>query len=243
MNESIKVLDYNVQIVKAGKFRKKIEAFWGEGRVQSILFLSVPILEQVMISPEYAERIGKFDLLFPGEEKVLTMYPVEEYREKHFLMNEAYLEEILHFIERHGYTMYVVGDRYEKVQGFLSYCKCEFHKLQIVGSFVGGEQMDDDSLLNDINVTCPDIILTSIEPQLQENWIIKNLDKLNGHICIGADVIIQGMLDRYLQQVQRESHSKIYNRYVDWKTKMLEGFQMRTFRSNYEQYMKQKGQG
>ena len=82
-----------------------------------------------------------------------------------------------------------------------------------------------------------------VPSQLQENWIIKNLDKLNGHICIGADVIIQGMLDRYLQQVQRESHSKIYNRYVDWKTKMLEGFQMRTFRSNYEQYMKQKGQG
>lgn len=243
MDESIKVLDYDVQLVEAGMFREKIEAFCDGGRVQSILFLSVPILEQVMVSPDYAERIGKFELLFPGEENVLTMYPVEEYRKKNILMNDAYLEEILRCIERHGNTMYVVGDRYEKVQGFRSYCKCEFPELQIVGSFVGGEHMDDDSLLNDINATCPDVILTSIEPQLQENWIIKNLDKLNGRVCIGADVIIQGMLDRYLQQLQRDNHSKIINRYLEWKSNLVEGMQMRTFRSNYEHYMKQKGQG
>ena len=102
------------------------------------------------------------------------MHPVEEYRQKGYMMDEGYLEEILDYIEKSHKTMYLVGDSYDKLQAFIAYFQENYSDISLVGSFVGGEQMEDDILLNDINVTCPDVILTAIAPQLQENWIQDN---------------------------------------------------------------------
>ena len=100
--------------------------------------------------------------------------------------------------------------------------------------------MEDEKLLNDINTNCPDVILTAIAPQLQENWIMENGDKLNVKVCIGADVLVQKLVERYLLYLEKEKHTKIYHYLQNIKNCFLKKIQKRIFYKEYEQYMKQK---
>lgn len=239
MDEKVRVLNYDVRLLKAKEFRQALETFCQSGHLQSMLFLSIPILIEAMDSKEYCDRVSHFQLLLPGEEDVLMMHPVKQYREEKFMMGVEYLDVILEYLREEQHTLYLVGDQYVKLQMFMEYCKSEYEDLQIVGSFVGDQKMDDDSLLNDINVTCPDVILTAIAPQLQENWIFHNVDKLNGRVCIGADVLICQLLEGFTATVQRQNHGIFYNRCVELKHSLIGNIQRKVFQMDYEHYMKQ----
>lgn len=239
MEEKVCVLNYDVRLLKEKEFRQALESFCQSGHLQSILFLSVQILMEAMDSKEYCDRVSRFQLLLPGEEDVLMMHTIKEYKEQNLMMDVEYLKVILEYLRESQYTLYLVGDQYAKLQMFMEYCKEEYEGLQIVGSFVGDEKMDDECLLNDINVTCPDVILTAIAPQLQENWILNNLDKLNGRVCIGADVLVCGLLKYFNAMVEQQNHGMIYNRCVQLKQRFIGNIQRKMFRMDYEHYMKQ----
>lgn len=239
MEEIVNVLNYDVQLLKAKEFRLALENFCQSEHLQSMLFLSIPILVEAMDSKEYFERISRFQLLLPGEEDVLMMHPVKQYKERNLMMDVEYLNIILEYLSESQHTLYLVGDQYAKLQMFVEYCKSEYKDLQIVGSFVGDQRMDDDSLLNDINVTCPDVILTAIAPQLQENWILNNVDKLNGRVCIGADVLVCGLLERFIVAAEQQNHGILYNRCTELKHSLIGNIQRKVFRMDYEHYMKQ----
>lgn len=239
MEERVNVLNYDVRLLKAKEFRLALENFCQSGHLQSMLFLSIPILVEAMDSKEYCERVSRFQLLLPGEEDVLMMHPVKQYKERNLMMDVEYLNIILEYLSESQHTLYLVGDQYTKLQMFVEYCKSEYEHLQIVGSFVGDQKMDDDSLLNDINVTCPDVILTAIAPQLQENWILNNVDKLNGRVCIGADVLVCKLLESFIIAKEQQNHGMLYNRCVELKHSLLGNIQRKVFRMDYEHYMKQ----
>lgn len=239
MDEKVRVLNYDVRLLKAKEFRQALETFCQSGHLQSMLFLSIPILIEAMDSKEYCDRVSRFQLLLPGEEDVLMMHPVKQYREQNLMMDVEYLDIILEYLREEQHTLYLVGDQYAKLQMFMEYCKSEYEDLQIVGSFVGDQRMDDDSLLNDINVTCPDVILTAIAPQLQEDWILNNVDKLNGRVCIGADILVCQLLDRFTTAIEQQNHGIFYNRCVELKHSLIGNIQRKVFRMDYEHYMKQ----
>jgi len=238
MKEKISVLNFDTSLISKQDFRQEVESFCKEGKLKSILFLSVPILEEAMASEEYYEKVKRFQFIYPGNEDVLLMHPVEEYKQKGLMMGEGYLEEILEYIEKSEKTLYLVGDSYDKLQAFISYCQQKYSQIKLVGSFVGGEQMDDAILLNDINVTCPDVILTAIAPQLQENWIQDNLDKLNGKVLIGADVLVKKVIADQVEQYERETHGALFNGCVRIKERIARHFIHKMFRASYESFMR-----
>ena len=240
MEDRINVLNFDTRLMGKQDFRQEVECFCKDGKLRSILFLSVLILEEAMASEEYYEKVKKFQFIYPGSEDVLLMHPVEEYRQKGYMMDEGYLEEILDYIEKSHKTMYLVGDSYDKLQAFIAYFQENYSDISLVGSFVGGEQMEDDILLNDINVTCPDVILTAIAPQLQENWIQDNLDKLNGKVLIGADVLVKKVVAKRQEEYERDSHGALFHSCIRIKEKIARHFVQKMFRSTYETFMKQQ---
>lgn len=240
MEYCFRILNYDVQGLSVEQMHEKLELFFREEQLKSILFLSVDILEQVMQYEDYEQEIGRFQMLLPGEELVLPKHALSVFQREKLMCNEAYLNQILQYIEACGRSLYLVGDDFSKLQLLIEYCK-EYHpSLKLVGSFVGDEEMDDASLLNDINVTCPDIILTAIAPKLQEKWILCNLDKLNGQVCIGADVLVQAVVKNYIWMRAREEHNFIYNRMKQCKEDLAEYIRRRIFLSDYEHYMKKR---
>lgn len=240
MDKQVKVFDFDVKIFTNDTFQEAMEIFCLEGKMRSVLFLSIPILEEIMVSEEYKNKISKFQVLLPGEENVLLMHPLEEFRQQSVIMDEQWLCRILKCIEQEGKSLYLVGDYVDKLECFLAFCEEYYPNLNIVGSFVGADRMDEGCLLNDINTACPDVILTALAPQFQENWIISNVDKLNGTVCIGADILVTQIVNKYKEEMEQESSNMLYYRFCKFKKNIVNNCQKRIFRMDYEHYMKQR---
>ncbi len=240
MAEQVDTLAYLVRLFTAEEFREELQKICEDERLRTLLFLSIPILRESMSSEQYVEKVRKFQYILPGEENVMGMHNIERFREKRLLMGVEYLDLVLEYIEQENYTLYLVGDRLEKLSFLLYYCREQYPGISVVGTFVGGEKMDDESLLNDINVTCPDIIMTAIEPQLQENWIADNHHKFNGLLCIGADVLVRRKMNQYSQMEVGQAGGTFFTQWKAAKVRMIERIKGRIFRKEYDNYMKKK---
>lgn len=240
MDERVEILEYNVRIPTIEKLDQMMDAFCHQDQLQSILFLSVDILEEAIDSADYRERISKFQFILPGEEEILFMHPVEQLKEQGMLGSDECLKHMLLYLESGKKTIYLVGDKIEKLEYFYAFCQEKYPQLEVVGTFVGNEKMDDENLLNDINVTCPDVILTAIAPQLQENWILNNVAKLNGRVCIGADVLVRKVVKEYVEKIEKENYNCFYYNLELLKDKITEKCQRRIFQMDYAHYMKKK---
>lgn len=240
MEDKITILEYDVQIPTKEVLVRSMKNFCEKEQLQSILFLSVDILEQAMASPEYREKIAEFQFMLPGETNILYMYSNEMLKKQGMLDGQHCIQLILEYLEAEEKTVFLVGDEIEKIEYFLNYCQEHYPKLDVVGTFIGDEKMDDENLLNEINVSCPDVILTAIAPQLQENWILSNVAKLNGRVCIGADVLVKEVVQQYVEEMERENYNLLYYSISAMKEKLVKLFQKRIFQMDYAHYMKQR---
>lgn len=238
MCEKKNVLNYDVHLLELEEYREQLTDFLEDDQLQSMLFLSVPILELAMEDEEYLERITSFQLLLPGEKDILIGQAAECVVQSGYMVGTQYLKETLTFLQAQQKTLYLIGDQFEISSRFMEYCKGEYPELKLVGSFVGGSQMEDANLINDINVTCPDVILTAIAPGVQEDWILNNIGKLNGKIFIGAEVLIKKLLQEETERYNRELHGAIYNRCLCLKSNILENIRRKGFQSDYNHFMK-----
>lgn len=241
MDERIEILEYSVRIPTIENLDQMMDAFCHQNQLQSILFLSVDIIEEAIDSVDYRECISRFQFILPGEEDVLFMYPIKQLKEQGMLGSDECLKHILQYLERGDKTVYLVGDKVEKLEYFYAFCQEQYPNLEIVGTFVGDEKMDNENILNDINATCPDVILTAITPQLQESWILNNVAKLNGRVCIGADVLVQHVVEEYVEKMEKENYNRFYCSIELFKDKIMKKCQKRIFKLDYAHYIKKKG--
>lgn len=239
MEKIVNILEYTVHLFQQENFQQYLQEVCEKEQMQTMLFLSVPVMEQVMEDPEYRQQIAKFQMILPGDENIVLVQSSEGWKKQDVMKEEQYMDCLLQYLETSGHSMYLVGDRLEKLSVFLHYCKEKYPKLQIVGTFVGGDQMDDESLLNDINATSPDIILTAIAPQLQERWILKYKEQLTGCACIGADVLVRKTNFRYEEELEKQEHSVLFRAFVSARNYLVRQVRRKMFRMNYESYIKQ----
>lgn len=240
MDKRVDILEYDVRIPTVENLNQMMDAFCHQEQLQSILFLSIDILEEAMDYVDYRESISRFQFVLPGEEAVLFMHPIEQLKEQGMLDSDACLKCILQYLESEKKTIYLVGDKIEKLEYFYVFCQEQYPQLEVVGTFVGDGKMDDENLLNDINITCPDVILTAIAPQLQEKWILNNVAKLNGRVCIGADILVRKIVKEYVEKMEKENYNRFYYNFELLKDKIIEKCQRRIFYIDYAHYMKKK---
>lgn len=238
MIQQAKVLDFQVDMLTVDALNQQIDEYCDKEQMMSILFLSVPIVEQAMDSYEYHEKITKFHMLIPGEKEVFLDESAKIFRENKLVFDETCFGEVLKMLEESERSIYIAGDQLDKIEILLRYCEEEYPDLRVVGSYIVEKQIDDEKLLNDINTSCPDVIITAIAPKCQEEWIINNTDKLNGKVCIGADVLITKVTERYRESQESGNYIGMYHNFVKIKRTVEKNIQKGIFSKECKRYMK-----
>ena len=104
MDERVIILEYNVRVPTVENLEQMMDAFCHQEQLQSIVFLSVDILEEAMDSLDYRERISQFQFILPGEEEILFMHPMEKLKEQGMLESYECLKYILQYLENGNKT-------------------------------------------------------------------------------------------------------------------------------------------
>jgi UDP-N-acetyl-D-mannosaminuronic acid transferase (WecB/TagA/CpsF family) len=239
MGDNVRILNYNVHLMHREEYDKLIEQYFSEEKRVSMLFLSVKMLEYAMKNEEYFSMIGDFEYLFPGEKNILELKDYGDEQEQEYISGSGCLNDLLEYMEKHRLSLYLIGDQYDKCMNFLAYCKVNYSELNIVGSYVIDEKIEDAQLQNDMNSLCPDAVITAIEPGKQEDWLLNNLQKINSQLFIGANVLVENVIQEFEEETREKKRSKLYNLYLIFKEMFSERLQMKNFHMDYDNYMKE----
>ena len=185
MNEKINVLNVNIDSCTAKEAMKETIAFLETEPVSVIEVVSVDGLMQMNDLPELKEKLNEFDLVLPGEELILET--AEEARMPKEIDMSLYLKMFMRYLHKNHKRIYLLVESEEEGQEAFRYMQKAYSGIQLIGlAKVSAEGRADDMLVNAINGSEVDCILSALSTPLQEDFIAKNRNLLDARVWIGG---------------------------------------------------------
>ena len=185
MNEKINVLDVNIDSCTAKEAMKETIAFLESEPVSVIDVVSVDGLMQMNDLSELKASMNEFDLVLPGEKLILEA--AEEARLPKEIDIKLYLKMFMRYLHKNHKRMYLLVESEEDGQEAFRYMQRTYSGIQLVGlAKVSAEGRADDMLVNAINGSEVDCILSALSVPLQEDFIAKNRNLLDARVWVGV---------------------------------------------------------
>lgn len=185
MNEKINVLDVNIDSCTAKEAMKETIAFLESEPVSVIDVVSVDGLMQMNDLPELKAKMNEFDLVLPGEKLILEA--AEEARLPKEIDIKLYLKMFMRYLHKNHKRIYLLVESEEEGQEAFRYMQRTYSGIQLVGlAKVSAEGRADDMLVNAINGSEVDCILSALSVPLQEDFIAKNRNLLDARVWVGV---------------------------------------------------------
>ena len=191
MNEKINVLGVNIDSFTAKEAMKETIAFLESEPVSVIDVVSVDALMQMNDLPELKEKMNEFDMILPGEKLILEAAEEPELPEE--INMKLYLKMFMRYLHKNHKRLYLLVESEEEGQEAFRYLQKAYSGIQLVGlAKVSAEGRADDMLVNAINGSEVDCVLSALSVPLQEDFIAKNRNLLDARVC-----------NKYVQNVKK----------------------------------------
>ena len=176
MNEKINVLDVNIDSCTAKEAMKETIAFLESEPVSVIDVVSVDGLMQMNDLSELKARMNEFDLEAAEEARLPKEIDIK-----------LYLKMFMRYLHKNHKRMYLLVESEEDGQEAFRYMQRTYSGIQLVGlAKVSAEGRADDMLVNAINGSEVDCILSALSVPLQEDFIAKNRNLLDARVWVGV---------------------------------------------------------
>lgn len=166
---------------------RQVETYLSNDVLNTIEKVSMKMLLAAETDPVVREAISSMDLTVIGEEEIIkvagvaTMQRVQETKANDF----AY--EFFKRVERNKKSLFLLGETEEKLVQVKEELQKTFPKLIFAGEYALEKCVGDlEAVINDMNVTTPDVILSVLPSPQQEHFLMEHKDKMNANIWYGA---------------------------------------------------------
>lgn len=181
----------DVDMLSNDIFINKINGYLSDDKMDVILFASAEMINLAAEDEKYREIISHVELFLPGEETLLTNYEVNLLEAGGMVVSCKSFGTVLENLKRQDRTIYIITDSEDKVENLRNYCKKNQPELKVVGACVYSEEVEDASVVNEINSYTPDILLIDLKVGIQESWISEHSNVMNAKLCIAIGGVAQ----------------------------------------------------
>lgn len=143
------------------------------------------------------EALSQMDLTIISEKEIMQAAGVTTMQRLQETMANDFGYEFFRRIERNKKSVFLLGETEEKLTFARNQLQEEFPKLVFAGEYAIENCVGDlEAVINDMNVTTPDVILSVLPTPMQEHFLMEHKDKMNANIWYG-------MGEQGLQRKQR----------------------------------------
>lgn len=164
----------------------KIEVCWNNTIMSTVENISMETLVKAQSDEVMKDCIENLDLAIICDKEILKAAGVMSAQRVRETVENEFFKEFLKRAVRNSRTVYLLGDTSEQIgmlQGFLNET---YEKLKITGVYALSECTGDyDTVINEINIAAPDVILSVIPAPKQEYFLKDHKEKLNARIWYG----------------------------------------------------------
>ena len=198
-----KILTVNISTLPKQEILKKI-FLRAKQKKRTVIFTPNPqMLLQASNSKRKSKLLNSADINIPDGIGVVIASKLTNGKIKKRISGIDIAEEILSLSQKFGYKIFLLGAEKGTAKKAAKNIKKRFPKIKICGTHHGyfnKSGKDNDALIKTINQTSPDIIFVCMGYPMQEEWIIKNADKIkSAKVFIG----LGGSLDVWSGKIHR----------------------------------------
>lgn len=164
----------------------QVESYLSNNMLNTIESISMRMLIESESDPVVKDVISSLDLAVIGEKEIIqasgdaTMQRVKETEANDFAF------EFFKRVERNKKSVFLLGDTEEKIADACRELLEEYPKLIIDGEYAVENCVGDlDAVINELNATTPDIIVSILPTPMQEHFFMEHKDKMNASIWYG----------------------------------------------------------
>lgn len=187
MIKKIEILGISIDNYTVPEAMLCIENFLNSTGMNTVEEISMEMLVRAEHDETFREYIEKLDLAIINEKEILHAAKVNSSQRIRETVEKKFLKEFMKRMIRNSQTVYLFGasrKQIEQLKKFLQ--ENDYEKIKIIGSCVMEECKGDyDTLINDINIESPDVILSVLSSPEQEYFLMENKDKINAKIWYG----------------------------------------------------------
>ncbi len=187
-------------------------------------------VEKILLSgtnPRIGECLGQADLTLIGDKELLAgkeQASVQRIRE---IRNNEFLYEMIRRVVRNQKRVFLLAMTRAEVDKMQAFFEGESDRFKIEGSYALEECGGDlDAIVNEINSTTPDIVVSAMTSPFEEEFILEHKDKLSLSIWFGMgagynrrseglaignhvkSLALRGKLYHAMQKYEKESQEK-----------------------------------
>ncbi|MBI4553678.1 MAG: WecB/TagA/CpsF family glycosyltransferase [Candidatus Latescibacteria bacterium] len=154
------------------------------GPARQVFFTNVHSIHLALRDRTLLRTVNRADLALPDGSGLSIAGRVLGHPVRANLNGTDLIPKLLRHAEAEGWTVYLFGAQ----TGVLDRCRerlaAQFPRLQIVGCHHGYcSPEEEQTLLDEINATQPDLLLVALGSPRQETWIARHAPSLNVRVC------------------------------------------------------------
>lgn len=165
---------------------RQVEAYLDNNMLNSIECISMQMLIDSENDPVLREVMENLNLTIIGEKEILraagigTMQRMKETEENDFSL------EFFKRVERNRKSVFLLGQTEEKIGRMKDALFQEFPKLIFAGEYAIEKCFGDlETVINDMNATAPDVIVSVLPTPIQEHFFQEHRNKMSASIWYG----------------------------------------------------------
>lgn len=164
----------------------KVEGYLNNNILNIIESINAQMLIDLETDEVTENVIHALDLAVIADKEIIraaglgTMQRIRETEENDFYF------EFFKRVERNKKTVFLLGEKTERLNQIREELESEFPKLEVVGEYAIENCVGNlEGVINDMNVLTPDVILSVLPNPLQEHFLWEHREKMNANIWYG----------------------------------------------------------
>lgn len=189
MNDSYNILGVRVDKVLENNIISRLENMIKLNSSQYIVPLNPEMVMKAQVDEDFRNAINSASLVLPDGIGIVWASRLSKNKIHKRITGIDTVKKIAAFAELHQFKMFFLGAGEGIAELAAKKLKIEFPRLQIVGTFAGTPNVDDEvEICNLIRASKADILLVAYGAPKQELWVAKNLHSCNVQIamCVGG---------------------------------------------------------
>lgn len=212
------ILGVKVHAVTNADTLALIESFIAAGTPHQIVTVNPEFVMTAQQDAEFRAIINRADLAIPdGIGLLLAARVLNEPRIPERVAGSTLTSRLAALSHRHGYAIYFLGAREGVAEQAIANLKQVYPNLNVAGFYAGSPVLEEnESILQRILPTQPDILLVAYGAPKQDKWIARNLDRLQIPVCMG----VGGSFD-FLAGVSKRAPQWVQNIHLEWLHRLV----------------------
>ncbi len=196
----------------------KLDSFIGGGGLNTILYVTTPMLIIAGENEEEKNEIEAMDMTLCGDADILKVAEIKSVSRLYEVENQVFLKEFLRRLVLGGGKVYLLAESEEEVDSLQGELENIQKDIQIVGKSVipdGGEGLEE--IINRINDIAPIAVISRFPSGGQEKWMIEAKPFVNAEVWLGIskDMVLNGTKEPFRKKVSDKIYKKIFRRRIN----------------------------